>query len=145
MMTHLGGPEPPEKIAERQARYEQPGSRQFMVVLEATGEAVGWVGYWEREWRDAEVYETGWSVLPALHGQGIAGQAATQLLSRAAADGERRYVHAFPIVDNAASNAICRKVGFVLLGELDFEYPPGHMMRTNDWQFDLASLRRGHS
>jgi hypothetical protein len=48
MMEHLGGPERPEKIAERQARYERPGSRQFRIVDEESGEAVGWVGYWER-------------------------------------------------------------------------------------------------
>jgi hypothetical protein len=39
--------------------------------------------------------------------------------------------------DNAPSNAICREVGFELLGELDFEYPPGHSMRCNDWCLDL--------
>jgi hypothetical protein len=32
MMTHLGGPESREKLAERQARYEQPGSKQFKIV-----------------------------------------------------------------------------------------------------------------
>jgi hypothetical protein len=48
MMEHLGGPESPEKIAERQAGYERSGSGQFKIVDEATGEGVGWVGYWER-------------------------------------------------------------------------------------------------
>lgn len=47
MMVHLGGPEGVEKIAERQGRYEQPGSRQFKIVDEASGQGVGWVGYWE--------------------------------------------------------------------------------------------------
>ena len=37
MTQHLGGPESPEKIAERQAKYEQPGSAQFKIVLEPTG------------------------------------------------------------------------------------------------------------
>jgi RimJ/RimL family protein N-acetyltransferase len=51
-------------------------------------------------------------------------------------------MRAFPSVDNGASNAICRKLGFELLGELEFEYPPGHgrVMLTNDWRFDLASV-----
>ena len=64
MMEHLGGPETEEKIAERQARYERPGSRQFKIVETATGDGVGYVGYWEREWRNEPVYEVGWSVLP---------------------------------------------------------------------------------
>ena len=53
-------------------------------------------------------------------------------------EGKHRYVHAFPSVENAASNAICRKVGFTFLGAADFEYPKGHFMRCNDWRFDLA-------
>lgn len=141
MMTHLGGAESPEKIAERQTRYEQPGSHQFTVILERTGEAVGWVGYWERTWHDDGVFEIGWSVLPAFYGRGIAGRAASEALRHAAAEPGRSYVHAFPGVDNHASNAVCRKVWFVLLGAIDFEYPPGTMMRCNDWQFDLAGLR----
>src|SRR5918999_1048878 len=108
MMGHLGGPESPEKIAERQARYEVPGSLQFKIVDDATGEDVGWVGYWEREWRGQDVYETGWSVVPEAQGRGIAAAATRVLLERARADGDRRYVHAFPAVDNAPSNAICR-------------------------------------
>jgi RimJ/RimL family protein N-acetyltransferase len=48
-----------------------------------------------------------------------------------------RSVHAYPSVDNAPSNAICRKVGFELLGEYEFEYPKGHVMSCNDWRFEL--------
>ena len=50
-----------------------------------------------------------------------------------------RFLHAFPSVDNAPSNAICRKLGFTLLGECDFEYPPGNRMRCNDWRLDLRA------
>lgn len=137
MMEHLGGPESPEKLAERQARYEQPGSRQFKIVDAATGEGVGHVGYWERDWRDQPVYETGWSVVPAFQGRGIAGAATREVIAKARAEGERRYLHAFPSVDNPPSNAICRKLGFVLQGPCDFEYPKGRLMRCNDWRLDL--------
>ena len=34
MMEHLGGPESPEKIAERQARYERADSGQCFTLLE---------------------------------------------------------------------------------------------------------------
>src|SRR4051794_41909341 len=51
MMAHLRGPESHQRIAERQARYRQPGSRQYRIVDPTTGEGAGWVGYWHREWR----------------------------------------------------------------------------------------------
>jgi RimJ/RimL family protein N-acetyltransferase len=137
MMEHLGGPESPEKLAERQARYQRAGSGMFKIVDEATGDAVGSVGYWERATRDAQVYETGWSVLPAFQGRGIAGMATAQVIDRARAEGKHRFLHAYPSVDNAASNAICRKLGFTLVEEVDFEYPKGSFMRCNDWRLDL--------
>jgi RimJ/RimL family protein N-acetyltransferase len=143
MTKHLGGPEGPEKLAERQAKYErltETGTgRMFKIVDEETGEAVGSVGYWHKTWNEQDVYETGWSVLPAFQGRGIAAEATAQALVRAASDGEHRYVHAFPSVENAPSNAICRKLGFELLGDYDFEYPPGNKMRCNDWRFDLEN------
>jgi RimJ/RimL family protein N-acetyltransferase len=137
MMEHLGGPETPEKIAERQARYEKPDSKQFKIVDEATGEGVGWVGYWERDWQGDEVFEMGWSVLPAFQGRGIAGSATLSAVAVARSERTRRFLHAYPSVDNAPSNAICRKAGFTLLGAADFEYPKGSLMRCNDWRLDL--------
>jgi RimJ/RimL family protein N-acetyltransferase len=136
MMEHLGGPESAEKIAERQARYEQPDSKQFRIVDEASGEGVGWVGYWER---DDQVYEIGWSVIPAFQGRGIAAAATRQVIAVARSERARQFVHAYPAVDNAASNALCRKLGFTLLGPHDFEYPKGSgsLMRCNDWRLEL--------
>ena len=137
MTEHVGGPETPEKIAERQGRYEKPDSRQFRIVDEATGQGVGWVGYWEREWRGEDVFEIGWSVLPAFQGRGIGGAATAQAIDRARSERKHRFLHAYPGVANAPSNAICRKLGFTLLGPCDFEYPPGRPMQGNDWRFDL--------
>jgi RimJ/RimL family protein N-acetyltransferase len=76
-------------------------------------------------------------VLPAFQGRGIARTATAQAIAAARAEQTRRFVHAFPSVDNAPSNAICRKLGFTLLGEYDFEYPKGSFMRCNDWRLDL--------
>ena len=137
MMEHLGGPESDEKIAERQARYEQPGSKQFKIVDATTGEGAGWVGYWEREWRGEDVYEIGWAVIPAFQGRGIAAAATLEAIAIAREEGERRFLHAYPSVDNAPSNAICQKDGFTLLGPVEFEYPKGHFMQCNDWRLDL--------
>jgi RimJ/RimL family protein N-acetyltransferase len=138
MMTHLGGPESEEKIAERHARY-LADPRQSRIVLADTGEAVGWVGYWDRDWREEPVLEIGWSVVPERQGHGIAGRAAAIALAVAREAGARRFVHAFPAVDNGPSNGICAKLGFELVGEVPFEYPPGSggLLVCNDWRLDL--------
>ena len=132
MMEHLGGPESPEKLAERQARYERPDSGMYKIVDD---EPVGSVGFWER---GDDAYEVGWSVLPAAQGRGYATAAMELLLEIIRAVGDRRYVHAYPSVENGPSNAICRKLGFTLLGPREFEYPKGHLMQCNDWQLDLG-------
>jgi RimJ/RimL family protein N-acetyltransferase len=137
MMEHLGGPESEAKLAERQARYEVPDSKQFKIVDEDSGEGVGWVGYWERDWDGEPVYETGWSVLPTFQGRGIAAAATALVIERARAERARRSLFAYPSVDNTASNAICSKLGFTLLGAAEFEYPKGNFMRCNNWRLEL--------
>jgi RimJ/RimL family protein N-acetyltransferase len=141
MTQHIGGPETPEKLTERQARYErtpQPGTgRQFKIVHSKTGEGVGWVGYWQRTWRDEPIYEIGWSVLIAFQGLGIGSSATAQALAVARSEGKHRFVHAFPSVANPASNGICRTLGFTFVEEVRFEHPPGTFSQCNDWRFDL--------
>jgi RimJ/RimL family protein N-acetyltransferase len=139
MTEFLGGPESPEKLADRQRRYAEPGSGMFKIVDDETGEGIGSVGFWERQWRGETVYETGWSVLPAYQGRGVAVEATRQAIELARQAGRHRHVHAYPKVANVASNAICRKLGFQLLGEVDLEYPPGNAIRCNDWQLDLQT------
>ena len=131
MMEHLGGPESPEKIRERQTRYEATDTA--FKVVDDEGEGVGWVGYWESD----GAWEIGWAVAPEHQGKGIATAATAQALDRTRQDGRFRFVHAFPDVHNEASNAICRKLGFMLMGQQDGEYPPGHPRTFNDWRYDL--------
>ncbi len=141
MMEHLGGAESEAKLAERQARYTAPQdpavTGTFRVVETAGGEPAGWVGYWGHSRHGATVYEIGWSVLPEFQGRGIARAAALETIALARAQQRHRYMHAFPSVANPASNAVCRAAGFTLLGEVDLEYPPGTVMRCNDWRVDL--------
>jgi RimJ/RimL family protein N-acetyltransferase len=132
MMLHLGGPETPEKIASRDVDYSRLDSRQYRIVVDDAG--AGWVGYWPREWQGQQVFEIGWSVLPAFQGRGLASAGAAAVLAAVRDEEQPRDVHAFPSVDNAPSNGICRKLGFDLLGEVEFEYPKGHLMRCNDWR-----------
>ena len=148
MMEHLGGPEDPDKIRKRHARYlamAEPG-QMFAITLGPERQPVGSVGYWEKSaWLGDTVWETGWSVLPELQSQGIATRATVLVVARAAAEGVHRSIHAFPSVDNGPSNAVCRKAGFTLLGAHDFEYLPGFMLHCNDWAFELPPARGGGS
>lgn len=140
MMAHLGGPETEEKLVTRQERYirtDGPG-RMLRIVVEPEGEVAGSVGYWEREWQGELTYETGYAIVPEFQGCGLAVAALRAVVERAAEEGGHRYIHAFPHVAHAASNAVCRKAGFELVGEFEFEYPKGHFAPSNDWRVDLT-------
>ncbi|MFD7898035.1 GNAT family N-acetyltransferase [Streptomyces sp. NPDC059743] len=143
MMTHLGGPETEEQLVKRHRRYvdlsaDRTGKgRMFRVVLLPGGEAVGTIGFWEKTWQGQEVYETGWGILTAFQGQGIAAAAAAAVAEMARAEKKHRYLHAFPSVGNPPSNRLCRRAGFSLQGECDVEFPPGNVMRCNNWRLDL--------
>jgi RimJ/RimL family protein N-acetyltransferase len=140
MWHHLGGPESPEQVAERQRRYERlpaDRGRMFKIVDVATGEGMGQVGYWVRTWQEEPVYEIGWMVLPTFQGRGIASRATAEAVARARAERRHRFLHAFPSVENAPSNTICRKLGFTLVETCEFEFPPGNSMLCNDWRLDL--------
>jgi RimJ/RimL family protein N-acetyltransferase len=148
MMEHLGGPEPPEKIRSRHERYYRgipPGEgRMFAIVLGQKRVAAGSVGYWVREWREQTVWETGWSVLSEFQGRGITTRATAAAIEHARAERSHRFMHAFPSVDSAASNAICRKLGFTCHGDVEVEYPAGSFMRCNDWRLDLFADEKTH-
>jgi RimJ/RimL family protein N-acetyltransferase len=82
----------------------------------------------------------GWQVLPGFQGRGLAVRATVAAIGFAAAEGRHPWAHAYPKVDNAASNGVCRKAGFTLLGECDFEFPKGNPIVCNDWRYALTSL-----
>jgi len=102
---------------------------------------VGIVGYWDREEEGERVLEAGWSVEEDYRGRGIAPAAVIAMLDWARANGDTLPVHAYPRVDNPASNAVCRKAGFALVREADFELTPGNVHRLNDWVVELAPAR----
>jgi RimJ/RimL family protein N-acetyltransferase len=140
MTAHLGGPETEEKLLDRHQRYlRSAGVRagQMFAVVMPGGQAAGVIGFWERPWQDGQVYETGWHVMPAFQGRGIASAAARAVAALARAQHHHRYLHAFPARDHPASNAVCGKAGFTLAGETDIEYPPGSIMRCHDWRLAL--------
>jgi RimJ/RimL family protein N-acetyltransferase len=142
MTEHLGGPESMEKIQNRHERYCRDSiagkDPMFVIVLSDGNISAGSIGYWEKEWKGQFVWETGWSILPEFQGMGIASKAASLVIERARKEEKFQFVHAFPSIHNPPSNAVCRTAGFVLQGEVNFEYPPGNMMRCNDWRFELS-------
>jgi len=145
MTEHLGGPESEEKLRDRHRRYLDPAENGVMsqVVLLPEGQVVGSTGFWEHEWDGAPAYETGYAILPEFQGRGLAVAATLAVVAAAKADGKHRYLYAFPSVEHTASNAICRKAGFELVGESDFEYPKGHWLRSNVWRVDLWAVDAG--
>jgi len=150
MKEHLGGPETPEQVEARHKRYVAAAETGVMrdahgeyrafgrkIVLEPDGVGVGRVDLWDREWKGEAVYEMGWAVLPQYQRRGIASAAVALAIELARETNRRAAVHTFPSIDNKPSNAICRKAGFTLLGEVRFEYPKGHWMQCNDWRLSL--------
>ncbi|RED51180.1 GNAT family N-acetyltransferase [Cohnella lupini] len=146
MTEHLGGPETEEQILSRHKRYldiEGRGTgRMFRIVTLPEQESVGSVGYWDRKWKEETVYETGWSIVPPYQGRGLATAGVAEAIASAAREHKHRYIHAFPSIDNPASNAVCRKLNFTLMGQCEFEYPPGNMMQCNDWRLDLDTITK---
>lgn len=139
IMEHLGGPETPEQIVKRHQRYLRlpETDHMFVILWGPKSEVSGSIGYWEKNWQDQLVFEMGWFVLPAFQGRGIATKAGEEVIEQARLDNRHQFMHAFPSVTNAASNAICRKLGFSLIEECQVEYPPGNVLTVNDWCLDL--------
>lgn len=145
MTAHQNGSETEEQLAERSARYlrlRETGEARMFVIEDDTTRAVGSIGHWKTEWRDEPALETGWFVVPAAQGRGIASRALRLLIddARAHRDG-RRFLTAFPSVTNPASNALCHRGGFEHVGSFTGMFR-GAELTMNEWVFDLESGQR---
>jgi RimJ/RimL family protein N-acetyltransferase len=142
MMRYLGGTQSREQIVASHRRYLDgiAAGTAWMFKIVWGSDAVGTVGYWEKDWREAPVYEAGWHVFPEYQGRGLASEGIAAIVARARREGTRRFLHAFPSIENGPSNALCRKAGFTKLGECEFEYPKGHLMTCNDWRLDVRAV-----
>ncbi|MFF5706018.1 GNAT family N-acetyltransferase [Streptomyces sp. NPDC012794] len=146
MTAHLGGPESDTALLARHRRWTAMSSnaahegRVFRVESPAGG-TVGTVSFTPKEYGGEPIFEVGWGVLPEYQRQGWATASVRALLGHLAAlpaAHRRPAVHAFPRVANSASNAVCRAVGFTLIGEAVHEYPPGQQHASNTWRFILT-------
>jgi RimJ/RimL family protein N-acetyltransferase len=143
MMEHLGGPLPKEGLAEkveRDATATEADEVWVLVIVpdEESGEAAGTVTIWEHEVGGETLNEIGWMVLPKFQGQGAGSTVVRMALDRAREEGRWDVVHAFPPVTNPASNAMCRTLGFTLLGERTNRFRDREL-RVNHWMLDLRS------
>ncbi|MFD5423264.1 GNAT family N-acetyltransferase [Streptomyces sp. NPDC127069] len=138
MMADLGGPQPPEDMAAKVRRdAEQAASDlawiKMIVPDQATPDLVaGTVTLWSHDTADGPVSEIGWMVLPEHQGRGLGKRAVRTLLEQARGSGRWGVVHAYPSTGNAASNGICRSVGFRFVSEADVPFA-GQTFRTNHW------------
>lgn len=140
MTAHLNGLESEQQLIERHERYLRhcaSGQSRMFVILEGEN-PVGSIGYWRVDWHEQPAFETGWFVLPEAQGRGIASSALALVIDDARRHrGERRMLTACPGVDNPASNGVCRRNGFTLLGTFT-EVFRGRELTMNEWAFDLA-------
>jgi RimJ/RimL family protein N-acetyltransferase len=136
MMEHLGGAIPPEKSRETFLRQTDPAKADttWARVIVEDGVDVGTLVLWKNDHEDP-ASEMGWMVFPEFQGRGLAKRGVQLLLDEAWADGRWGAIYAFPSVTNAASNAICRTLGFRLVDTTDFEYQ-GRTLMCNHWRID---------
>ncbi len=144
VMSELGGPVPREEIPALHRRRVDGVANDpwWFVIVTQHDESAGEIGIWETEHDGSVVHETGWMLLAAFHGRGLATAALGLLLDRARAEPRFEQLHAFPGVSNPASNALCRKFGFELLGEEDGGYRDAKL-RVNHWVLTLRQAATG--
>jgi RimJ/RimL family protein N-acetyltransferase len=140
VMRDLGGPTPEEKIQQIHTRRLNSVIARtvmyFTIVPDPDGGPVGTIGIWESDWEGSKIKEMGWMILPTFQGRGLATAAGRMILDRARTEQNFSEVNAFPAVHNGASNTICRKLGFSLIGEVKVAYN-GPPQRSNHWKVDL--------
>lgn len=145
MMAELGGPLPREGLQDKLRGIVddvEAGTAWYAVLVE-DGQAAGTVCIWDHDEDGEPITEIGWMVLPAFQGCGLASRAVSTILDRARSERRWQTIHAFPGVTNGASNAICRKTGFVQVEEREvggraIEYM-GRTLRCNHWVLDLGA------
>ena len=139
VMRELGGPVPREEIAAIHRRRLGGLAAEpwwLVIVPEPGGPAAGTIGMWTTEIEGERVHETGWMLLPEFQGRGIASAALAMLIERARSEPGCTSLHAFPGVTNGPSNALCRKFGFELRGQIDGGYRDA-TFRLNHWVLAL--------
>ncbi|MCB0127884.1 MAG: GNAT family N-acetyltransferase [Caldilineaceae bacterium] len=141
MMRHIGGPRPEADVRASHKRrlglMEKGVAHMYKIVADESHEALGTIGIWKIDWEGPNSYEMGWFVLPEHQGMGVATEAARMVISQARSNPEVCFIHAYPAVNNAPSNAIARKIGMENQGEFDNEGFAG-VLRCNNWRIAVC-------
>lgn len=132
-VRHAGSP---EEATERYEHFQEHNPRQFRIVG-PSGEAIGWMAYWERTWNDELAFEIGWAVHPKFQRLDLR-EATVQAVAAARSEGLMRFLLACPSVDNEQANSICEGTGFMLVETLELPFAPGSIQMCNVWSLDLS-------
>lgn len=144
MTRHVGGPESDDQVRRRHERYLRgwdAGMPRMFAIVNDRGAPLGSIGWWDSVLPDGTVaYETGWSVLPAHQGKGVATRGLALLVDDvreriATGSADKRSLVAFPSVENEASNALCRRAGFEQRGILVEDFRAATLV-LNVWVID---------
>ena len=142
MTRFLGGVEAGDDLAVRHAQYlafAETGEGA-MFRIEVDGQPAGYAGWWQEEHDGMPVYEIGCAVDPAWQRRGVAAAALTEVVRRSAVAGDRHIVVGYAAAGNEASNALCRRVGFVLAATGRFPTDEGDV-EVNVWVIDTSGWR----
>ena len=136
MTRFLGGVESDDDLVARHALYvgfaQVGGGAMFRVDVD--GRPAGYAGWWDEVHEGRPVFEIGCAVGAEWQGRGVATEALTCVVERAQATDPRPIV-GYAAVANAASNALCRRVGFELRGTGRFPSDDGDF-EVNVWIID---------
>jgi RimJ/RimL family protein N-acetyltransferase len=131
VMRELGGPRP-RTVLDTVHRRRLGDPWWFTIVDGPDRTPAGNIGIWASDLEGRAIHETGWMILPAHQGRGLASAALAELLHRARAEPAFSELHAFPGVTNGPSNALCEKFGFSAREEREFEFS-GRPLRCRHW------------
>ncbi|MGH7910870.1 MAG: GNAT family N-acetyltransferase [Candidatus Dormibacteraceae bacterium] len=144
LMAGLGGPRAKEAVERAHAGgVEQAAAgecRPCKVLVEPQDTVAGHIVAWLSEHDGEPLHEIGWMILREHQRRGLATAAVRELLKMVWAAKPGIAVHAFPGVTNTASNRVCEKSGFQLLGPCDVRFGEAQL-RCSWWRVTPSRAR----
>jgi RimJ/RimL family protein N-acetyltransferase len=143
LTAETGGPMRREDVADKVRRdvaEVAAGGAWILMVLAGPDdrEVAGTVTVWRHDEAGEPVSEIGWMLLPEHQGQGLARAAVREVLDRERVERRWGELHAYPSVTNERSNALCRAVGFRLVGRREVQF--GEVLRPAfDWAWSAEA------